>query len=106
MNLTPSTDAILLQVRRALQEMVNQLLTIAERMCTLAQDITPTGKAPPSSGNGFFAASAHKDSVAGDTYRQATTTGVLNYQESIERALRAEYERAGRAELELAILRA
>ncbi len=42
MDLTPPTDAILLRVRRLLQEMVDQLLTIAERMCNLAQDITPT----------------------------------------------------------------
>ncbi len=97
-------DVILLRVPRLLQEVVDQLLTIAECMCTLAQDITPTGRAPTSSRNGFFTTFAHKDGFTGVAYRQVPTAGVLSYQETVERALRAEYERALRAEQELADL--
>ncbi len=80
MNSALPADAVLQQVRQIIQDMVNQLLLIAERMAALVRDLTPVERVTPAyGGNGSFTAIAHRDSFTSAEHRTAATAGEFNY---------------------------
>ncbi len=92
MEATNSTDAMILLLRQQLHDMAGQLLTLTERMYSLAQDVGMTERASFAGRDGPHMARFFGDDLRSGTFRAVPTAGMPTYRVVVDRATWIERE--------------